>query len=331
LHHPNVDIRASPHRTSQQAGIAILRHPDTRIPIFFGRKWTLVRNLVKTCLRTAACITITIAGCLGQAAHAQYTYIVLHTFTDPDGSYLFGNLLRDSSGNLYGTAANGGANGNGTIWKYSSGGSFGVIYNFDSTSGSGSHSAVTTDAAGNLYAASGIGSAGGYGAFVKLNPDGSLNQVYSLDPNVASYPANAPAVDASGNMYGTAWTNGNNSNGNVFKITPGGTQSIVTDFDTVNAVGGLSLVLHNGVLYGTSSYGGLGTGNVFKVDDTGYHDVYDFTDNGDPTSSVSFDAAGNLYGTTVEGGTYGDGQLYEITAGGTFKDLWDFTGTSDGY
>ena len=290
-----------------------------------------MRNLVHTCLRTAACFTIAIAGSLGQAAHAQYTYTELHAFTSPDGLNPYGYLLRDGSGNLYGTTSLGGANGNGTIWKYSNTGSFGVLYNLDNTSGSYSRSAVTTDAVGNLYAASGNGSAGGTGAFIKLNPDGSLNQVYSLDPNVASYPNSAPIVDASGNMYGISWTNNGGSNGNIFKITPSGTQSIVLDFDTTNASGGLSLVSHNGVLYGTSNYGGTGNGNVFKVDDTGYHDIYDFTDYGYPSSPVSFDAAGNLYGTTLQGGVPGDGQLYEITAGGTFKKLWDFTGGADGY
>ncbi len=290
-----------------------------------------LRYPVHTCLRTAACITIALAGCPGQAAQAQYTYTELHTFTSPDGLNPFGNLLRDASGNLYGTTNAGGTNSNGTIWKYSNTGSFGVLYNFDATSGSSSRSAVTTDSAGNLYAATAAGAASGVGAFVKLNSDGSLNQVYALDSAVASYPGGAPAVDAAGNMFGAAWTNDGGSNGNVFKITPGGAQSIEVDFNAVNAVGGMSLVIHNGVLYGTSAYGGIGNGNVFKVDDTGYHDIYDFTDGGQPTSPISFDAAGNLYGTTLAGGPSGSGQLFEITAGGTFKKLWDFTGTTDGY
>lgn len=44
---------------------------------------------------------------------------VLHSFTGPDGADIFNGLLRDADGNLYGTATEGGAHGQGTVFKLS--------------------------------------------------------------------------------------------------------------------------------------------------------------------------------------------------------------------
>jgi hypothetical protein len=46
-----------------------------------------------------------------------------------------------------------------------------------------------------------------------------------------------------------------------------------------------------------------------------------------PTCGVAFDRIGDMFGTTSEGGAYGQGILWEITIFGTYKDLHDFGGT----
>jgi uncharacterized repeat protein (TIGR03803 family) len=59
-------------------------------------------------------------GTIFKLAHGSngWTYTSLHDFTNgQDGAYPFGNILVDLSGNIYGTAQNGGANGLGTVWK----------------------------------------------------------------------------------------------------------------------------------------------------------------------------------------------------------------------
>ena len=63
-----------------------------------------------------------------------------------------------------------------------------------------------------------------------------------------------------------------------------------------------------GNLYGTTTIGGgIGYGSVFKVDPSGNESVfYSFAglpDGSDPASGLIRDAAGNLYGTTLYGGT----------------------------
>src|SRR5712692_11290768 len=102
-----------------------------------------------------------------------------------------------------------------------------------------------------------------------------------------------------------------------------------------------------GNLYGTTVQGGdLGTGTVFELTPSGgawTHTVlYSFTggaDGGQPYGGVTLDAEGNLYGTTVIGGTGGTcveegcGVVYKLTnSGGSWSEsvLYDFTGGNDG-
>lgn len=42
------------------------------------------------------------------------------------------------------------------------------------------------------------------------------------------------------------------------------------------------------------------------------------------------DSAGNIYGTTVQGGRYGSGTVFELSPSGVHTVLYDFTGGADG-
>ncbi len=100
--------------------------------------------------------------------------------------------------------------------------------------------------------------------------------------------------DGAGNFYSTTGTGGTYGLGTVYELTP-------------HADG----IWTEKVLYS------LGNGT---------------TDGANPRSGVIFDAAGrNLYGTTINGGTYGLGAVFELspTAGGgwTEKVLFSFDGT----
>jgi uncharacterized repeat protein (TIGR03803 family) len=87
----------------------------------------------------------------------------------------------------------------------------------------------------------------------------------------------------------------------------------------------------NGNLYGTTRFGGVfGNGTVFKVAPTGTETVlYSFTgatDGALPQAGLAGDAAGNLYGTTSNGGADGQGTVFELDATRTETVLHAFTG-----
>jgi uncharacterized repeat protein (TIGR03803 family) len=98
----------------------------------------------------------------------------------------------------------------------------------------------------------------------------------------------------------------------------------------------------NGNLYGTANGGGENNaGVVFKIDTDGKLTVlHTFTggaDGGNPCAGVVADSAGNLYGTTYQGGVAGAGVyhsgagvVYKIDTSGKFTVLYTFTGATDG-
>ena len=146
--------------------------------------------------------------------------------------------------------------------------------------------------------------------------------------------------DAAGNLYSTVGYGGGTSfSGGVFKVAPDGTETMLYDF-TGGADGAFpfSPVVRDsaGNLYGTTSQGGsANAGVVFKVDPSGTETVlHSFTGGADgiiPVGGLVRDKAGNLYGTTSQGGTSNDGIVFKISPSGKETILHTFTGsTKDG-
>ena len=105
---------------------------------------------------------------------------LLHSFTGgADGGQPFGGLLRDPSGNLYGTTPLGGdltcasPYGCGTVFKLSAHGFVEtVLHNFAGgpSDGQGSVSGLTRDAAGNIYGSTLVGGISDFGVVYKITP-----------------------------------------------------------------------------------------------------------------------------------------------------------------
>jgi uncharacterized repeat protein (TIGR03803 family) len=173
---------------------------------------------------------------------------VLHSLSCAEGLYPLAPLVRDSAGNLYGTAWGGGAYDSGTVFELSPTGggdwTFKVIHSFNGTDGSEPQSDLTLDASGNLYgmalcggssgavrAPSGAGCAGapGLGTVWELSPqsDGSWNEttLYSFaDGDDGANPSILGQVsfDSTGNLYGTTENGGAFGRGAVFELSPNG-------------------------------------------------------------------------------------------------------------
>jgi uncharacterized repeat protein (TIGR03803 family) len=155
--------------------------------------------------------------------------------------------------------------------------------------------------------------------------------------------------DAAGNLYGTTSYGGSFNFGTVFKLDTTGKETVLYSF-TGGTDGAIPLagVIRDpaGNLYGTTEHGGdlscnsgVGCGTVFKVDTTGKETVlYSFTPGtdgiGTPFAGVIRDAAGNLYGTTADGGPFSSGTVFKVDTTGKETVLYTFTGGwggTDGY
>ena len=221
---------------------------------------------------------------------ATTTYNIRYSFQcGDDGSNPYGGLVRDGSGNLYGTTFGGG--------KYD----YGVVY--------------------------------------KLTPTGTLTVLHPFTgpPYDGAIPLKTLVRDAAGNIYGTSDEGGSNNKGTAFKIDPSLTETLLWNFGNTETDGtypapGL-MQGAGGYFYGTTVEGG-GTNNagtVYSLTAAGTEMVlWSFgaysLDGQHPHATVFQDAAGNLYGTTRDGGTFSHGTVYELTLSGTEIVLWSFGG-----
>ena len=245
------------------------------------------------------------------------TLTALHSFTGGrDGANPMAGLSTDAHGNLYGTAAGGGT-GYGTVFKLGHGG-LGWVFT-------------------PLYAFAG-------------NPDGE-------------YPMARVVFGPNQTLYGTTLHGGgsgciNGGCGTVFNLQPPATvcvtalcpwiETVVLRFDGNGGTDPYSEVTfdNSGNMFGTTQYGvplpGEGScdpdcGLVYELSPSngGWTEStpYAFKDNSFgqpgayPQGGVTFDGAGNLYGT-VPGGYYGNGLIYQLTPPGdpywAYQDLYDF-------
>jgi uncharacterized repeat protein (TIGR03803 family) len=94
------------------------------------------------------------------------------------------------------------------------------------------------------------------------------------------------------------------------------------------------IVDSDGNLYGTTQNGGdRDLGTVFEISNAGQeivlHSFKAAPDGRFPIASLVRDSAGNLYGTTSQGGAYGFGTVFEVDAAGKESVLYSFTGKGD--
>jgi uncharacterized repeat protein (TIGR03803 family) len=302
-------------------------------------------NLYGTTSGGSSCTSSTF-GCgvvwkLARNSKGAWTVSILHAFTGPDGARPFAGVIFDAAGNLYGTTLFGGASGYGVVFKLAPNpdGTWteSVLYSFTvGTDGFVPWARLVFDAVGNLYGTTSAADPG-FGVVFKLapNPDGTWTEsvLYSFTGGADGNEPEAGLIfDAAGNLYGTTYVGGSSTAcdfgcGVVFKLAPNPdgtwTESVLYSF-TGGADGAFpeaGLVFDAaGNLYGTTANGGApgsatwcepgGCGTVFKLapdadgtwSESVLHRFSGGADGSSPEAGVTFDAAGNLYGTTWNGG-----------------------------
>jgi uncharacterized repeat protein (TIGR03803 family) len=241
------------------------------------------------------------------------------------------SLIRDDAGDLYGTAATGGTNGQGVVFKIDTTGHETVVYHFSGGDGGGPLG-VVIDSAGNLYGATASGGALSFGVVFKIDADGE-QVLYSFKGAAdGGNPVSGVSLDAAGNLYG-ATAHGGYGFGVIFKVDPAGEESVVYNFSGGSPAAGVTLDASDN-LYGTTPLPGNGV--VYKVNLSGQETILtSFTTvagaNG-PQGPIAMDAAGNLYGAALYGGPGGDGVVYKLSPTGHETTLYAFSGgTGGGY
>lgn len=228
---------------------------------------------------------------LKPSAKGGWTEKVLYNFrgnstAGPDGAFPQSSLIFDSAGNLYGTTSQGGIYGAGTVFKLTPGSkgdwSETIIHTFVGYpyDGASPVANLTMDGAGNLYGTT------EYGGNADICGDQyntiSCGMVFELSPvgdhwnetvlhnfqggNDGCGPEGGLIFDQSGNLYGTTVSDG----GNGYACDGPGTAFMLSP-----------------------AQDGSWTENIIY----GFSGVADF---GNPSSSLIFDPAGNLYGTEYE-------------------------------
>ena len=283
-----------------------------------------------------------------------------------DGAYPQG-VIQGDDGNLYGVTSQGGnmacggGIGCGTVFEISSTGEKTTLHIFE-YQGEGTYptGSLFRDSAGNLYGTTESGGSHNYGVVFKLSPKGKLTLLHQFaDETDGAYPQNVRLIpDDSGNLYGTAGGGGDLNCfppygcGVVFKLAPDGTETVLHAFhgmpDGWGPFSGLTRD-DQGNLYGTTPEGGSvsgdnctgGCGTIFKIASDGTETVLHSFDGAGggffPDNPPLLDKAGNLYGTTIEGGNLsqscpvGCGVIYKLATNGSFKILYAFSGGADSF
>lgn len=252
-------------------------------------------------------------------------------------------VIFDTVGNLYGTAYEGGANGYGVVFELSPAGASWtetVLYSFaNSPDGANPVNGLIVDAVGNLYGTTYGGGKTGNGTVFEMTPSGGgwkEKVIYTFNATYAGL-----AMDAQGDIFGTTYRA-------MFELSPNGSggwrpTTIFTFAKNVARNGsnpnGTPVLDSAGNVYGTTYGGGTnGDGVVYKLSpgtDGTWTDyiLHDFSEQGaNPLGGVVLDSAGNIYGTTTQGGKYTDGVVFELVAppSGTgaykYKTLYAFDG-----
>ena len=281
-------------------------------------------------------------GNLGTAFEVTKTGTItdLYFFGDSstDGDYP-SPVVRDTAGNLYGTA-NDGLYSNGLVFKISPTGTFTNLHNFtQAEGGDGGTYPVTVDSAGNVYGVSGNG-------IFKLTPSGTftLPYIFCQLANCADGTSpNAVILDSAGNIYGTTYFGGNTGcngcqtgDGVVFKLTQAGVETVLHKF-TGGTTDGLNPSNRlrqdsKGNLYGITFAGGAHSAGVFfTVPEAGGKEkiLYNFcsatncSDGKNPFGQVVVDSSGNVFG--LASGNLRNSVLWEVTAAGKQIVLYKFS------
>jgi len=278
-----------------------------------------------------------------------------------DGEEPNNGMMLASNGNFYGYTTFGGISffgfGQGTMFQLTPGGKLTTLYLFCSLTncadGSGPEGTPVQGSDGRLYGVTGAGGAYSAGTVFAITTSGNLTTLYSFCPGRTSctdgaLPAGTLVQAANGDFYGTTARGGANGpfDGTIFKMTPNGKLTTLYSFcsqpDCADGQSPNTALVQDadGNFYGTTYNGGVvncngnGCGTIYKITPAGqFTSLYSFCKqsgckDGWTPAVLTRGTDGNFYGTTLAGGDYDKGTIFELTPAGELTTLYSFCAKS---
>ncbi len=280
------------------------------------------------------------------------TESVAHSFDASEGAHAYGSLIEASDGNFYGLTFDGGANNEGTLFRYNPATqSATVLHSFaGGTDGAYAYGSLIQAADGSLYGLTYGGGTHNAGTLFKYDLTTNIETVlhsFAGGSSDGSNPYGSLLQASDGKLYGLTLSGGSSGGyGTLFEYDPTSNIYIVrhsfggqSGSDGAYPYYGSLIQAIDGNLYGLTANGGVGNdiGTIFEFNTT-THAVavlYSFmggSDGANPMGSLIQASDGNFYGLTHGGGAQNLGTLFEYNpTTHTETVLHSFAGTtSDG-
>lgn len=242
-----------------------------------------------------------------------------------DGASPDTTFVQGADGNFYGSTADGGANGFGTIFRITPQGAIAALHSFAGTiDGTAPSGALVQAASGQFFGSTPGGGLFTNGTIFSLSSNGSLTTRYSFTGGADGYfPVGALVLGDDGAFYGATRYNtirGFAFYGTLFKFTADGAFTTLYPLNfTDGSYPAAGLILGaDGNFYGTTEQGGANNhGTVFRMTPTGAAsslvELDGFNDGANPLTALTQASDGNLYGTTSSGGPSGHGTIFRLS------------------
>jgi uncharacterized repeat protein (TIGR03803 family) len=290
---------------------------------------------------------LALVAATGSILAASPTLTTLISFNRTNGAEPVAGLIADAGGDLFGTTVAGGVYGDGTVFEIPKAGTnyaaapTTLVSFYHVSTGAAPEAPLISNAAGNLFGTTALGGTNGYGTVFQVTrtAGGYASTPITLvsfngffNGSNGAQPLAGLIADAAGNLFGATEIS-------VFELTNhNGGYTLTTLAEPTGDIEGGVIADAAGDLFGTTSTGGAdGEGTVFELVKTGGSytlttlATFNGTNGTDPRAGLVADAAGNLFGTTFNGGTNNDGTVFELVndhGSYSFTTLLSFNGTN---
>lgn len=193
-----------------------------------------------------------------------------------------------------------------------------------------------TNVGGVLYGATTQGGATGNGTIFQIQTTGAEQVIYNFTGGAdGGDPLGGNLVNLGPNnlLWGTTALGGTAGQGTVFNVTTSGTEAVAHSFGGGTADGAEpsgALIEVNGVIYGTTRFGGpTGSGTVFQIAPGSVYSVLSFlpgwSTGVSPWGGVTQGANNTMIGTAYAGGAHAKGVVFKVTTSGTYSVIKNLT------